>query len=113
MVEVRELTKHYRVHRRAPGLLAAARSLVRRRYDLVRAVDGVAFEIRAGERVGFLGPNGAGKTTTLKVLAGLLHPTSGHVRVDGHEPRRRWRRRRGSACPAGRDGRGRGGRRRR
>src|SRR5439155_4757008 len=50
---------------------------------------GVAFEIRPGERVGFLGPNGAGKTTTLKVLAGLLHPTSGEVRVDTHVPRRR------------------------
>jgi ABC-2 type transport system ATP-binding protein len=52
-------------------------------------VDGIDFTIAAGERVGFLGPNGAGKTTTLKVLAGLLHPTSGEVRVDGHEPRRR------------------------
>jgi len=89
VVEVRELTKHYRVHRRAPGLLAAARSVVRRRYDVVRAVDGVDFGIADGERVGFLGPNGAGKTTTLKMLAGLLHPSSGYVRVDGHEPRRR------------------------
>jgi ABC-2 type transport system ATP-binding protein len=52
-------------------------------------VDGIAFDIRPGERVGFLGPNGAGKTTTLKVLAGLLHPTSGNVMVDGHVPRRR------------------------
>jgi ABC-2 type transport system ATP-binding protein len=52
-------------------------------------VDGITFDIRPGERVGFLGPNGAGKTTTLKVLAGLLHPTSGEVMVDGHVPRRR------------------------
>ena len=89
MIEVRDLRKYYRVHRRAPGLLAALRSLVRRRLDVVRAVDGVGFSIAAGERVGFLGPNGAGKTTTLKVLAGLLHPTAGYVRVDGHEPRRR------------------------
>jgi ABC-2 type transport system ATP-binding protein len=55
----------------------------------VAAVDGIDFDIASGERVGFLGPNGAGKTTTLKVLAGLLHPTSGEVSVDGHEPRRR------------------------
>ncbi len=89
MIAVRDLRKHYRVHKRPPGLLAAAKSVLRRRYDTVRAVDGVSFEIRAGERVGFLGPNGAGKTTTLKVLAGLLHPTAGEVRVDGHEPRRR------------------------
>jgi ABC-2 type transport system ATP-binding protein len=53
------------------------------------AVDGIDLDIAPGERVGFLGPNGAGKTTTLKILSGLLHPTSGEVRVDGHEPRRR------------------------
>jgi len=55
----------------------------------MRAVDELSFGIAAGERVGFLGPNGAGKTTTLKVLSGLLHPTSGTVRVGGHDPRRR------------------------
>jgi len=91
MISVRELRKHFRVHRRAPGLVAAARSLFRRRFDEIRAVDGVSFEIAPGERVGFLGPNGAGKTTTLKVLSGLLHPTSGEVRVARCEPRRRER----------------------
>jgi ABC-2 type transport system ATP-binding protein len=60
-----------------------------RKYKTVRAVDGISFSIERGERVGFLGPNGAGKTTTLKVLSGLLHPSAGDVRVDGHEPRRR------------------------
>jgi ABC-2 type transport system ATP-binding protein len=55
----------------------------------VKAVDGISFEIKPGERVGFLGPNGAGKTTTLKVLSGLLHPTGGEVQVDGHIPKRR------------------------
>jgi ABC-2 type transport system ATP-binding protein len=89
MIEVRGLHKHYEVHKRAPGLGAAVRSLLHREYTTVRAVDGIDFEIQPHERVGFLGPNGAGKTTTLKVLSGLLHPTSGEVRVDGHEPRRR------------------------
>ncbi|WP_394823063.1 ATP-binding cassette domain-containing protein [Pendulispora albinea] len=89
MISVRGLQKHYRVHKRAPGLKAAAMSLFRRQYTEVAAVGGISFEIAAGERVGFLGPNGAGKTTTLKVLSGLLHPTSGHVSVDGHEPRKR------------------------
>ena len=89
MIRVRELRKHYQVHERAPGVGAAFRSLFRRKYKTVAAVDGIGFDIAAGERVGFLGPNGAGKTTTLKVLAGLLHPTSGEVRVDEHEPRRR------------------------
>ena len=89
MIEVRGLTKHYRVHRREPGLAAAVRSLFRRRYEAVRAVDGIDFSVGPGERVGFLGPNGAGKTTTLKMLAGLLHPTAGEVVVAGHVPRRR------------------------
>src|SRR5205085_3920711 len=87
--EVDELSKHYQVHKRPPGVLAALRSLVHRPTETVKAVDGIGFRISAGERVGFLGPNGAGKTTTLKVLSGLLHPTSGHVRVGGHEPRLR------------------------
>jgi ABC-2 type transport system ATP-binding protein len=77
------------VYEREPGLGAAFRSLFRRRAKTVAAVDGIDFDIAPGERVGFLGPNGAGKTTTLKVLAGLLHPTSGEVAVAGHEPRRR------------------------
>jgi ABC-2 type transport system ATP-binding protein len=89
MIRVRNLRKHYRVHERAPGVAAALRSLFHRRYKNVAAVDGIDFDISAGERVGFLGPNGAGKTTTLKVLSGLLHPTGGEVNVDGHEPRRR------------------------
>jgi viologen exporter family transport system ATP-binding protein len=89
MISVGDLRKHFKVHRRPPGLRSAVRSVFRRPTTTVKAVDGITFEIRPGERVGFLGPNGAGKTTTLKVLAGLLHPTSGEVRVDGHEPRRR------------------------
>ncbi|MCX5745460.1 MAG: ATP-binding cassette domain-containing protein [Proteobacteria bacterium] len=86
MIRVANLTKHFRVHERPPGLKAALRSLVSRTYKTVKAVDGLSFEIQRGERVGFLGPNGAGKTTTLKVLAGLLHPTSGDVVVEEHIP---------------------------
>jgi ABC-2 type transport system ATP-binding protein len=85
------LTKVFAVPEREAGLRAAARSLVRRRTREVRAVDGVDFEIAAGEVVGFLGPNGAGKTTTLKMLSGLLHPTGGSARVLGFEPHRRER----------------------
>jgi ABC-2 type transport system ATP-binding protein len=88
-IEVDKLIKEYRVHERAPGAWASLRSLFRRKYRVMRAVDELSFGIAAGERVGFLGPNGAGKTTTLKVLSGLLHPTSGTVRVDGFDPRRR------------------------
>jgi len=91
MIEVDRLRKWYRVHRRAPGLAAALRSLFHRSYEDVKAVEDVSFSISAGERVGFLGPNGAGKTTTLKVLSGLLHPTEGRVAVAGFVPRERAR----------------------
>jgi ABC-2 type transport system ATP-binding protein len=88
-IEVEGLVKHYKVHRRQPGTWAAVKSIFSRKYETVRAVEELSFRIAAGERVGFLGPNGAGKTTTLKVLAGLLHPTAGTVRVAGHVPQRR------------------------
>jgi ABC-2 type transport system ATP-binding protein len=89
LIEVDRLVKEYRVHQRQAGAWASLASVFRRRYTTARAVDELSFSIAAGERVGFLGPNGAGKTTTLKVLAGLLHPTSGTVRVAGFDPRRR------------------------
>lgn len=85
-IRVAGLRKDYSVHRRAPGLRAALRSLWHRPRETVKAVDGISFEIAPGERVGFLGPNGAGKTTTLKVLSGLLYPTAGEVRVGGFVP---------------------------
>jgi len=88
VIRVGDLGKTFRVPEREPGLGAAARSLVRRRHREVRAVDEITFEVGAGEVVGFLGPNGAGKTTTLKMLSGLLYPTSGTASVLGHVP---WR----------------------
>jgi ABC-2 type transport system ATP-binding protein len=91
VIHVRELTRTFQVPERDAGLRAAARSLVRRRTTEVRAVDGVSFDIEAGEVVGFLGPNGAGKTTTLKMLSGLLHPTAGEAQVNGFVPARRER----------------------
>src|SRR5579871_3274279 len=70
--------------------LVEARDLVKR-FGNLTAVDGISFAVERGEVVGFLGPNGAGKTTTLKMLAGLLHPSDGEVRVLGYEPFRRER----------------------
>ncbi|MEO8549063.1 MAG: ATP-binding cassette domain-containing protein [Kofleriaceae bacterium] len=86
MIVTKDLRKHFRVHKRPPGFAAAVKSLFHREYETVKAVDGVSFTIERGELVGFLGPNGAGKTTTLKVLSGLLHPTSGEATVEGFVP---------------------------
>jgi ABC-2 type transport system ATP-binding protein len=88
-ITVSNLSKHYRVPEREAGLKAAIGSLFHRKYRAVKAVDGISFNIEPGEVVGFLGPNGAGKTTTLKMLSGLLHPTSGETRVLGFEPAKR------------------------
>ncbi len=88
-VRVRGLRKTYRVPHREAGLAASFRSLVRRQTREVTAVDGISFDVAPGEVVGFLGPNGAGKTTTLKMLSGLLYPSTGEASVLGHVP---WRR---------------------
>jgi ABC-2 type transport system ATP-binding protein len=89
VIEVSELKKTYRVHKRPPGVVAAFKSVFKRNYETVEALRGLSFQIAAGERVGFLGPNGAGKTTTLKILSGLLHPSSGFAKVYGFTPQAR------------------------
>ena len=86
MITASQLSKHYRVKVRDPGLAGALRAIVAPRYEDVIAVDKLSFTIERGEVVGFLGPNGAGKTTTLKMITGLLYPTSGSVHVAGFNP---------------------------
>ncbi|HTO69800.1 MAG TPA: ATP-binding cassette domain-containing protein [Myxococcota bacterium] len=85
-ISVQGLAKTYVVPVREPGFGAALRSVFRRRTRQVSAVDDIHLSVEPGEIVGFLGPNGAGKTTTLKMLSGLLHPTSGGARVLGYVP---------------------------
>lgn len=89
-IEAEGLTKIYRTYKKTPGFAGALKDLFQRQYTETRAADQVSFKVSQGELVGFLGPNGAGKTTTLKMLAGLLHPTSGHATVLGYVP---WKRR--------------------
>ncbi len=89
VIEVSDLSKQYRVYRKHEGLVASVRNLFHREFTKVDAVKQVSFQIEEGEIVGFLGPNGAGKTTTLKLLSGLIYPTSGKATVLGHIP---WKR---------------------
>ncbi len=89
-IVVDDLTKTFRVAERRPGLWGAARGLLRRRHRTVEALAGVSFSIETGELVGYIGPNGAGKSTTVKVLAGILVPSSGRCQVLGRVP---WRER--------------------
>src|SRR4051812_46573424 len=86
LIQADNLVKIYRVFQKKPGLTGALRALFHREYKEVRAVDGVSFAIEPGEMVAFLGPNGAGKTTTLKMLSGLIFPTSGTASVLGFTP---------------------------
>lgn len=86
VISLTHLKKYYQVHQKEPGLMGSIRSLFSRKYETVKAVNDVSFEIGTGELVGFIGPNGAGKTTTLKCLSGLLYPTNGSVRVLGFTP---------------------------
>src|SRR5271169_4412598 len=86
VIEVSDLTKAFRTYKKRPGFGGAIKGLFHRQYDQTLAANEVSFKIEPGELVGFLGPNGAGKTTTLKMLAGLLYPTSGSASVLGYTP---------------------------
>ncbi len=86
VIEVEDLTKTFTSLKKEPGLAGTIKSLYTRQTVSVQAVKGVSFSIQPGEIVGFLGPNGAGKTTTLKMLSGILYPTSGRATVLGYTP---------------------------
>ena len=98
IIVVSNLQKHFRVFKHRRGMGGALRNLFSRQYKVVRAVDGVSFQIRPGELVGYLGPNGAGKSTTLKMLTGLLVPSGGELWVNGRVP---WRERQAHVATIG------------
>jgi ABC-2 type transport system ATP-binding protein len=89
VIEIEHLGKSYRVYQKQEGLWASVRGLFRREYREVQAVRDISLAVKKGEFVAFLGPNGAGKTTTLKLLSGVIYPTSGTATVLGHVP---WKR---------------------
>ncbi len=86
IIEIRNLVKSYRVYQKKEGLAQALRGLYHREYKTVEAVRNITLDVEAGEFVAFLGPNGAGKTTTLKLLSGVINPTSGSATVMGFVP---------------------------
>ena len=89
MIEVENLTRIFRTYKKKPGFWGGVKGLVHREFEETKAADSISFSIKEGEFVGFLGPNGAGKTTTLKMLSGLIYPTSGTARVAGYDPTKR------------------------
>ncbi len=86
IIHLKNLKKYFKVYKKQPGLWGSVQSLWHREYEEVKAVDDISFDIHQGEIVGFIGQNGAGKTTTLKVLSGLLYPSSGEISVLGFDP---------------------------
>ncbi|MBQ3855491.1 MAG: ATP-binding cassette domain-containing protein, partial [Ruminococcus sp.] len=86
MIEIQNVTKEFKVLNRREGLKGSIRDLFSRNYKIVRAVDNVSMTIEQGEIVGYLGPNGAGKSTTIKMMTGVLEPTSGQILVGGNVP---------------------------
>ncbi|MBU6385862.1 MAG: ABC transporter ATP-binding protein [Planctomycetes bacterium] len=89
IIQIDQLTKSYRVYQKKEGLAESVRGLFRREYKTVEAVRGISLRVEPGEFVAFLGPNGAGKTTTLKLLSGVIYPSSGSASVMGFVP---WKR---------------------
>lgn len=82
-IEAKELSKHFFIARHRRGVLGALRNLFSREQIVIKAVDRISFAIERGELIGYIGPNGAGKSTTIKMLTGILVPTSGTLTVGG------------------------------
>ena len=86
IIQIKNVTKEFKVLNRHEGLKGSIKDLFSRDYKIVRAVDDITMDIKQGEIVGYLGPNGAGKSTTIKMMTGVLKPTSGQILVNGVVP---------------------------
>lgn len=88
IISVKNVSKTYDILRKEPGLFGSIKTLVSRKYEKKTAVDNIDFSIDEGDFIGFIGPNGAGKTTTIKMLSGIIHPSSGDIKVMGFTPKK-------------------------
>ncbi len=86
IIEIKNITKEFKVLKRREGLKGSLKDLFSRDYKVIRALDNVSMNIKQGEIVGYLGPNGAGKSTTIKIMTGILEPTSGDIFIGGKIP---------------------------
>jgi ABC-2 type transport system ATP-binding protein len=98
IIEVEELTKSFQLARKQPGIMGSMRRLIKPAFETITAVDQISFSVDKGETLAFIGPNGAGKSTTIKMLTGILHPSSGVARVAGLVP---WQQRQNLASKIG------------
>lgn len=85
-IKVSELSKTFQIYKKEPGITGSLKSIFNRKYVDIKAVNNISFGIEESELIGFIGPNGAGKTTTLKMLSGIMHPSSGDVSTLGYVP---------------------------
>ena len=88
IISVKNVSKVYDILKKEPGLLGSLKTLVSRKYEKKIGVDNINFSINEGDFIGFIGPNGAGKTTTIKMLSGIIHPSSGDIKVMGFTPKK-------------------------
>ena len=86
IIEVRDVSKVFRLNQKEPGVVGSFKALFRPNFQYIQAVDGISFDIEAGEMVGYIGVNGAGKSTTIKMLTGILVPSGGTIRVFDRDP---------------------------
>ena len=86
IIEVKNLSKKFKIKEKEKGIKGSLKSIIKPKYKTINAVNNINFTVEKGEILAFIGPNGAGKSTTIKMLTGILYPTSGQIEVNGIDP---------------------------
>ena len=86
IIHVQKISKQFKISKREAGMKNAIKSFFKREYKTINALDEISFDIKEGEIVGYIGPNGAGKSTTIKIMCGILVPSSGECIINGYVP---------------------------